>query len=242
MRILGIIPSRYASSRFPGKPLVEIQGKSMIRRVYEQARKTSSIERVIVATDDQRIFDHVQAFGGEVLMTNSDHRSGTDRCAEVAARLPEYEVVINIQGDEPFIQPRQIDLAVAPLLKTPEAQIATLAKQIMDIEMVHNPNVVKVVCNLNGRALYFSRNPIPYVRDRRAEEWLEAGRFFKHIGLYAFKSSILQQVAQLAPSELEKMEGLEQLRWLENGYSIEVSFTSEETLGIDRPEDLDKVR
>lgn len=242
MRILGIIPSRYASSRFPGKPLVEIRGKSMIQRVYEQARKTSSIERVIVATDDQRIFDHVQAFGGEVLMTRSDHRSGTDRCAEVAARLPEFELVINIQGDEPFIQPRQIDLAVAPLLQNPNAQIATLAKQITDIEMVHNPNVVKVACTLRGRALYFSRNPIPYVRDHQPEAWLEAGRFFKHIGLYAFKSSVLQEVAQLPASELESMEGLEQLRWLENGYSIEVSFTSEETLGIDRPEDLEKIR
>lgn len=214
----------------------------MIQRVYEQARKSSSIERVIVATDDQRIFDHVHAFGGEVLMTSSDHRSGTDRCAEVAARLPEFELVINIQGDEPFIRPQQIDLAVAPLLQIPDAQIATLAKQITDIEMVHNPNVVKVVCSLHGRALYFSRNPIPYVRDRRPEEWLETGRFFKHIGLYAFKSSVLQKIAQLPPSELESMEGLEQLRWLENGYSIEVSFTSEETLGIDRPEDLEKVR
>ena len=241
MRILGVIPARYASTRFPGKPLVDIQGKSMIQRVYEQAKKTSSIEQVIVATDDQRIFDHVTAFGGEVMITSMNHRSGTDRCAEVAARFPEFEFVINIQGDEPFIHPRQIDLTVAPLLKNSKAQIATLAKQITEIKMLHDPNIVKVICTLNGRALYFSRNPIPFVRDQQPENWLKAGRFYKHIGLYAFKNSILQEVAQLPPGRLEKMESLEQLRWLENGFSIEVSFTKEETIGIDRPEDLEGI-
>lgn len=242
MRILGIIPARYASSRFPGKPLVDIQGKSMIRRVYEQASQAGTVERVIVATDDQRIFEHVAGFGGEVLMTSEEHRSGTDRCAEVAARLPEFELVINIQGDEPFIQPEQIDRTVTPLINNPQAQIATLAKEIHESDKLFNPNIVKVVYSLDGKAMYFSRNPIPYVRDRAPEGWLAVGPFYKHIGLYAFRSEILQQVAQLSPSRLEQMEGLEQLRWLEHGFSIEVSLTELETIGIDRPEDLEHLR
>ena len=241
MKTLGVIPARYASTRFPGKPLVDIRGKSMIQRVYEQAKKTTSIKRVIVATDDKRIFDHVRTFGGEVMMTSTEHRSGTDRCAEIAAQMTDFEIVINIQGDEPFIQPQQIDLTVSPLLKNKKAQIATLAKKITDLKMLRDPNIVKVVCNLNRQALYFSRNPIPYVRNESPENWLETGQFYKHIGLYAFKSSVLQEVAQLEPSSLEKLESLEQLRWLENGYQIDISFTSQETIGIDRPEDLKQI-
>lgn len=210
----------------------------MIRRVYEQAGKAGTLERVIVATDDQRIFDHVTGFGGEVLMTRKDHRSGTDRCAEVAARLPEFDLVINIQGDEPFIQPEQIDRTLSPLIKNTQAQIATLAKQIDESGKLFNPNVVKVVFSHKGQAMYFSRNPIPYVRDRAPEGWLAAGPFYKHIGLYAFRRDILQDVARLSPTRLEQMEGLEQLRWLENGYAIEVTITELETIGIDRPEDL----
>lgn len=238
--IAAIIPARYASTRFPGKPLVEIQGKTMIQRVYEQASKVVAFNKVIVATDDQRIFDHVLSFGGEVEMTASYHASGTDRCAEVAAKLQDIDIVINIQGDEPFIQPVQIEAVINPFLKNKNIAISTLAKKLEDIEAVFYPNVVKVVFNQKQEALYFSRNPIPFVRGVPRENWLEKANFYKHIGLYGFKKETLLKLAQLPKGKLEQVESLEQLRWLEAGYSIYVGLTDLEAIGIDTPEDLER--
>lgn len=290
MKILGVIPARFASTRFLGKPLIDIDGKSMIQRVYEQAKKCKSLAHVVVATDDARIFDHVKSFGGDVLMTAETHQSGTDRCAEVVEKLnfelqtafldsdsapvigkitPHFEgiftAVINIQGDEPFIQPEQIEKIADILrggkikneklkmknrvnvetpnlkLETSAFDIATLAKKIIRQEDVENPNVVKVVCDSSGRALYFSRSPLPFLRNIDRENWSKSGQFFKHIGLYGYKTSVLLDIARLAPSNLEKLESLEQLRWLENGFSIGVAETDLETIGIDTPEDLVKL-
>jgi 3-deoxy-manno-octulosonate cytidylyltransferase (CMP-KDO synthetase) len=239
--ILGIIPARFASTRFPGKPLVDIRGKSMIQRVYEQASQARCLDKVVVATDDERIFRHVLGFGGEVRMTDPAHRSGTDRCAELAQMLPEAEIVLNIQGDEPFIQPQQIDLLVDTLLERPGFAIATLAKRIEEAEQLYNPNVVKVVFAPAQGALYFSRHPIPYLRGVPPEGWLAQHDFFKHIGLYGFRREALRSVAALPPSPLEEAESLEQLRWLENGWRIAVARTEWETTGIDTPEDLLKL-
>jgi len=236
---LGIIPARFASTRFPGKPLVEISGKTMVRRVYEQASQ-SALDEVVVATDDQRIFTHVQDFGGNVVMTSPAHRSGTDRCAEVAA-LPQYvdfEIIVNIQGDEPFIQPAQIDLAVGVLSKNKNCPIATLAKQIEMPGALFDPNAVKVVFGQNMQALYFSRSPVPFLRNFPQQDWLAKGAFYKHIGLYAFRREVLPALAALPPGRLELAESLEQLRWLENGFAIQIALTEFETTGIDVPEDL----
>jgi 3-deoxy-manno-octulosonate cytidylyltransferase (CMP-KDO synthetase) len=239
---LGIIPARFASTRFPGKPLVDIGGQTMIGRVYGQACK-SRLGKVVVATDDQCIFEHVQGLGGNVVMTSSSHLSGTDRCAEVAA-LPEYadfEVVVNIQGDEPFIQPAQIDLATDFLFQHSSYPIATLAKRIGREEELFNPNVVKVVFDKNRRALYFSRATLPHLRNVPTAAWWKEGAFYKHIGLYAFRREALLQVAALPVGRLEKNESLEQLRWLENGFSIGVALTEIESYGIDTPADLEKI-
>lgn len=240
--ILAVIPARYASTRFPGKPLAEIQGKSMIRRVYEQVALSGVAGNMVVATDHAGIFAHVQSFGGQAMMTRSDHPSGTDRCAEVAAQFPEAEIVLNIQGDEPFIQPRQIELLAETLLSATHAGIATLAKKITDPETLFNSNAVKVVGSVAGMALYFSRHPIPFLRGQAQEHWLQQHDFYKHIGLYAFRKSTLAALTRLSPSALERAESLEQLRWLENGYSIALGFTEMETIGIDTPEDLEKAR
>ena len=242
MKVLGVIPARYASTRFPGKPLVDIQGKSMIQRVYEQAIKAKSLSKVIVATDDERIFDHVKSFKGEVMMTLKVHQSGTDRCAEVINQLSlgAFEAVVNIQGDEPFINPSQID-SVVEVLKKEQFMIATLVKRVHTEGVILNPNIVKAVFSSEGKALYFSRSPIPYLRNTPIDEWLFKGEFYKHIGLYAYKSSILKEIALLSPSRLEQLESLEQLRWLENGYAIGIAETDLETIGIDTPEDLLKV-
>lgn len=239
--VVAIIPARYASTRFPGKPLADIWGKSMLQRVWEQARKTASVERVIVATDDERIYEHVRAFGGEVVMTRPDHRSGTDRCAEVVASIENAEIVLNIQGDEPFVQPEQIDLLVRTLTEGPSYPIATLVKRIRTTEELFNPNVVKAVFSQYRQALYFSRHPIPFVRGVAPEAWLEAGEFYKHLGLYAFRPDALWQIAQLPPSPLELAESLEQLRWLTHGYGIAIGITDLESAGIDTPEDLQRL-
>lgn len=246
MNILGIIPARYASTRFPAKPLVDINGKSMIRRVVEQARQAAALTRVVVATDDARIYDHVQKFGGEVVMTGTHHQSGTDRCQEVVEQLGgRYPYVVNIQGDEPFIQPRQIDLLASVLDGATE--LATLVKAITDPAVLLNPNSPKVVVSqTNGvlrEALYFSRQPIPYQRSQPAvgQAWLQQHTYWKHIGLYAYRTDILARITQLPPSLLETAEALEQLRWLENGYRIRVVETDLESYGIDTPEDLQKV-
>lgn len=240
MKVLGVIPARFESTRFPGKPLVDIQGKSMIARVYERCCQAAKLHRVIVATDDQRIYDHVKSFGGEVMMTSKNHRSGTDRCAEVSAEHPEVEIVVNIQGDEPFIDPKQIDQLIQLFDESSTVDIATLAKKIDSEKALLDPNLVKVVFNAKAQALYFSRSTIPYVRNLASSQWLRHHDFYKHIGIYAFKNEVLQKCAKLPQGRLEIMESLEQLRWLEAGYNIRVGLTELETLGIDTPEDLEK--
>ena len=243
MKTLVVIPARYASSRFPGKPLADINGKSMIRRTYEQAMQAASVDRVVVATDDERIVQHVRAFGGAVVLTAPDHPSGTDRVAEVAAAAgEEYPFVINVQGDEPFIPPAMIDQVLAPLRRG--STIATLAKEITDAAELHNPNVVKVVRDRRGKALYFSRLPVPYLRDRPvgATDELPAQTYYRHIGIYAFRAGALRDLAELEPTPLETAERLEQLRWLEHGYAVQVDITDMDSAGIDTPEQLATLR
>ena len=246
MKILGVIPARYASTRFPGKPLAMINGKSMIRRVYEQAVKASSLSKVVVATDDSRIFDHVAAFGGKVKMTSAGHQNGTARCQEVLNKINQetspdkYDVVINIQGDEPYIDPAQIDM-VSALFENPQTDIGTLVKKISTTIDLFDENIVKVVFNKDTNALYFSRQPIPFIRGAPKEEWLEQQTYYKHIGIYGYRADILNKIVLLKESELETAEKLEQLRWLENTYSISVDITEIESLAVDTPEDLLKL-
>lgn len=242
MKIIGIIPARYASTRFPGKPLVEIKGLSMIQRVYQQVEAANLITKTIVATDDERIFNHVQSFGGNVMMTAETHESGTERIAEVVKKINDnFDIAINIQGDEPFIQPQLIDDLANFLIENPSFNIATAAKKITDNKTLFNPNSVKVVFSQSGKALYFSRQTIPYIRGFEKENWLEQQDFFKHIGIYAFRTSTLLEIIQQPISNFEKSESLEQLRWLENDYIIGVLKTEFETIGIDTPEDLERV-
>ncbi|MBL7810202.1 MAG: 3-deoxy-manno-octulosonate cytidylyltransferase [Saprospiraceae bacterium] len=236
--ILAVIPARWASTRFPGKPLAIIAGKSMIQRVFEQVSQSTKVDKVIIATDDPRISAHVQAFDAEVVMTSSEHPSGTDRCAEVAKMFPEAKIVLNVQGDEPFILPQQIDLLADTLSNSSNANIATLVKKLEQPEQLFNPNVVKAVFSQTAQAIYFSRNPIPFVRGKEPAQWFESQSFYKHIGLYAYQRDSLLEITGLSPTPLEKSESLEQLRWLENGYKIAIGITHDETLGIDTPEDL----
>lgn len=238
--VVGIIPSRYASTRFPAKPLVDIAGKSMIQRVYEQASKAKLLSQVIVATDDQRIFDHVQGFGGKVMMTSAAHQTGTDRCAEVLSKLSGVDAVINIQGDEPFIEPEQID-QLAALFQKPETQIATLIKRIDDAEDLFSDTVIKVVKGANDRAIYFSRTAIPYIKGLDRSEWLAKGTFYKHIGIYAYRAEVLKTLSELPQTPLEKAESLEQLRWLENGFGIQLAETEHESNSVDTPADLERI-
>lgn len=240
MKVLAIIPSRYNSSRFPGKPLIDINGKTMIERVYNQTQKAKLVDKVIVATDDERIFQEVKRFKGNVLMTKNTHESGTERCGEVIEQEGNYDVIINIQGDEPLIDPNQIDDVLAAF-KNEDIKIATLIKELKDIDEVHNPNRVKVVLNKKSEAIYFSRNPIPFIANVPKEEWLEKAKFWKHIGIYAWRKTILEEIINLPSSLLEKQESLEQLRWLFNGYKIQTVVTTIETPNIDSPEDLEKV-
>ncbi|MBR3729943.1 MAG: 3-deoxy-manno-octulosonate cytidylyltransferase [Bacteroidales bacterium] len=237
MKVVGIIPARYASTRFPGKPLALIKGKPMIQRVYEQALK-SKLDAVVIATDDVRIADAVMDFGGQYVMTSPNHRSGTDRCCEALDLLKtKYDAVVNIQGDEPFIDPKQIDLLV-DLIVRDDTPLASLAKRIDDADELFSPNAVKVVVNQEGNAMYFSRNPIPFMRNIDRDEWLAKGRFYKHIGIYAYKADVLRQVARMEPSALEQAESLEQLRWLENGLAIRMALSDAENISIDTPDDL----
>lgn len=240
MKTLGIIPARFASTRFPGKPLALLGGRPVIQWVWEHAFETNSLDEVIVATDDARIADCVDRFGGKVQMTRPDHPSGTDRCAEVlAAQEPaHYGWVVNIQGDEPFLKPSAIDQLVGVLKASPAPDIATLARRITGTDQLFNPNVVKVVRAADGRALYFSRHPVPFFRDLERETWLEAYPYLQHIGLYGFRADVLLRLTGLPPGLLEKAESLEQLRWLDNGYSIAVALTDYLAVGIDTPEDL----
>ena len=240
MKILGIIPARYASTRFPAKALVDIAGKSMVQRVYEQAKKCGSLNDVIIATDDERIVEHVTSFNGKVLMTSTQHQSGTDRCAEVSAALPEFDVIINIQGDEPFINPEQI-AKVAACFTDQKTELATLVKKIETEEELKNPNTPKVVLNNRSEAVYFSRSVIPYIRGQELQNWLQHYTFYKHIGIYGYRTTILQAITKLPVSNLEKAECLEQLRWIENGYRIKVAETELETLSVDTPADLENI-
>ena len=238
MKFIAIIPARYASTRFPGKPLAILGGKPVIQRVYEQV--TSVIKDVYVATDDQRILDVVEAFGGKAIMTSPDHKSGTDRIEEAYNKIPgEWDVIINVQGDEPFIQPSQIE-ALCQCFNAEDTQIATLGKPFESMEAAQNPNSPKIVTDNNGFALYFSRSVIPHVRGKEPAEWLKHFPYLKHLGLYAYRTEVLHQVTQLPQSSLEIAESLEQLRWLQNGYRIRVGTTDVETVGIDTPEDLER--
>lgn len=239
-KYIGIIPARYASTRFPGKPLAIIQGKPMIQRVYDQASKVLDV--VYVATDDERIYKAVKEFGGRVIMTSPNHSSGTDRCAEAITLVEqelgeEFDVVLNIQGDEPFIEPQQISLLME-CFERPGTQIATLAKRATLPDEVLNPNRPKVVMGTDQQALYFSRSPIPFLRGHEKENWPRLAEFYLHIGLYAFRKEVLLEVTRLPQSSLEKAESLEQLRWLENGFHVAVRITKYDSFGIDTPEDL----
>jgi 3-deoxy-manno-octulosonate cytidylyltransferase (CMP-KDO synthetase) len=239
MKVVGIIPSRYASTRFPGKPLAMIKGKTMIHRVCEQAWK-SKLDAVVVATDDMRIAEEVLSFGGQYVLTDPMHRSGTDRCCEALDILEtQYDAVVNIQGDEPFIDPKEINLLV-DLISRDDTQLASLVKRIDDEEELFGSNKVKVVMDKSGNALYFSRNPIPFMRNLDHDKWLQKGEFYKHIGLYAYKAETLCQIAEMQSTKLEMAESLEQLRWLENGLSIRMGITPYESLSIDTQEDLEK--
>ncbi|MBK7957532.1 MAG: 3-deoxy-manno-octulosonate cytidylyltransferase [Bacteroidetes bacterium] len=242
MRVLGIIPARYSSSRFPGKPLIDIEGKSMIQRVYEQSMLCREMTDIIVATDDERIKSHVEAFKGRVVLTSPAHQNGTERCAEVMEAMENsYDLVINIQGDEPFINPLQISALVTCFQSNPTVEIGTLKKKIDSLELLLNHGVVKVVCDVNQRALYFSRSPIPFNRNAEPQEWLSDGHYYKHIGIYGYLPRILKQIVKLPMSSLERIESLEQLRWMENGFNIHVAETLHEAKSIDTPEDLDYV-
>lgn len=241
MKILGVIPARYASVRFPAKALAEIGGKSMIQRVYEQVKKSARIHTLVVATDDERIESHVKRFDGNVVMTSTSHKSGTDRCFEALTKTGEpFDYVINIQGDEPFIQPEQIDELAAILDGT--VQLGTMVKPITDTEVLFNENVPKAILNQNKDVLYFSRQTIPFLRGVPKEEWLSKHQYYKHIGIYAYRSDILEAITQLEVSTLEKAEALEQLRWLENGFSIRSVVTQFDSHGVDTPDDLETVK
>jgi 3-deoxy-manno-octulosonate cytidylyltransferase (CMP-KDO synthetase) len=243
MHILGIIPARYHSSRFPGKPLVDIAGKPMIQRVYEQALLSQTLSEVIVATDDERIMKAVEGFQGKAILTRSDHNSGTERCSEVVDSMQikgkTFDLVINIQGDEPYINPLQID-EVAACFDDPSVSIATLARRIESEKELFDPNVVKVVFGHAGDALYFSRHPIPYRQKVEKAQWLTGLAYFKHIGIYAYQPEVLKKITTLQSSILEQAESLEQLRWLENGFQIRVSKTHFDSHAIDTPDDLSK--
>lgn len=248
MNFIGIIPARFASTRFPGKPLVDMAGKPMIQRVYEQVQ--GLLDAVYVATDDKRIYDTVIDFGGKVVMTAETHQSGTDRCYEAYYKIrseqrevsSEQDIVINIQGDEPFIQAAQIE-ALKACFDDKNTQLATLVKAFTEedgFDALFNPNSPKVVLNQNSEAMYFSRSIIPYKRGAAHTEWLKSHTYYKHIGLYAYRAEVLKEITALPQSPLELVESLEQLRWLENGYKIKVGITTQETIGIDTPEDMEK--
>jgi 3-deoxy-manno-octulosonate cytidylyltransferase (CMP-KDO synthetase) len=236
-QVVVVIPSRYAATRLPGKPLVNLAGKPMVQRVYEQAKLAQTVHRVLVATDDQRIVDAVLAFGGEARMTRSDHRTGTERIAEVAAHEA-GDVFVNVQGDEPLIDPVAVDTAVAALLEDPPAQIATVATPIRHVPDIMDPNVVKTVLDFDSNALYFSRAPIPWVRDTPQKVHV---KYWKHLGLYVFQRDALLEYPTLPQGELEKIEQLEQLRWLENGWKIRVAEVEHDAVSVDAPEDVTRV-
>lgn len=241
--ILGLIPARYGSTRFPGKPLADIGGKPMIQRVYEQATKV--LKYVYVATDDERIENAVRQFGGKVIMTSSKHQSGTDRCTEALNKVEAtegktFEVVINIQGDEPFIDPSLLEILSGCFMSS-MTEIATLVKPLVNTKDLFDPNKPKVIFNPKYEAIYFSRSPIPYLRQFPQQEWASNHNYYLHIGLYGYRSDILREITNLPPSTLELAESLEQLRWIENGYTISVRTTTHESVSIDTPDDLEQI-
>lgn len=238
MKFIGIIPARYASTRFPGKPLALLGGKPVIQHVYEKV--AAVLEAAYVATDDERIYDVVKSFGGQVVMTRTDHKSGTDRIEEAIEKIGgEWDVVVNVQGDEPFVAKSQLD-TICHCFDDPTTQIATLGKPFESMEAVQNPNSPKIVVDNMGFAMYFSRSVIPYVRGKEMSTWLTHYPFLKHLGIYAYRKDVLRQVTQLPQSSLEIAESLEQLRWLQNGFKIKVGTTDVETVGIDTPQDLER--
>jgi 3-deoxy-manno-octulosonate cytidylyltransferase (CMP-KDO synthetase) len=243
MSFIAIIPSRYGSTRFPGKPLADINGKTMIQRVFEQASK--SFDTVYVATDDKRIAGAIESFGGKYIMTSRRHKSGTDRLAEAIEKIRElegkdFDVVVNVQGDEPFVQPEQFEQIKKPF-RFKRTQIATLAKPVINQEDIFNTNKPKVILNRKNEAIYFSRSPIPFVRGKREHKWIFQHQFFKHIGLYAYRYKVLKEIAALERTPLEIAESLEQLRWIENGYKIRVELTEHEAVSIDTKKDLERL-
>lgn len=243
-KFIAIIPARFGSSRFPGKPLADIAGKMMIHRVYERVVK--AVDEVWVATDDERIETAVRSFGGQVVMTSVDHTSGTDRCAEAVRKISIetgkiFDVVINVQGDEPFIQPGQITLLQKPFLENPQTEIATLIQPVTSLAVLMNPAEAKVALDIHGNAIFFSRLPIPMGFKSDQSEWIDRHNYFCHVGIYAYRTDILQQLSKLPEGNLEKAESLEQLRWLENGYKIKTEITNFVSVGIDTPEDLKKI-
>lgn len=243
MKIIGIVPARFGSTRFPGKPLADINGKSMIQRVYEQCIQATRLSRLVIATDDERIFNHVNDFGGNAVITSPQHQSGTDRCAEIMEKIgvEKWDVVINIQGDEPYIHPEQIDL-LCSTFDSEETKVATLVKKITSIDELFNHNNVKVILNKRKEAIYFSRTPIPYNRNFPEQEWLKYSTYYKHIGIYGYRTLTLLELSKLAKTNLEVTESLEQLRWIENGYSIRAEITSLESIAIDTPDDLLRIK
>ena len=239
--IVGIIPARYASTRFPGKPLIDIQGKKMLQRVYEQAAKSKYLNKVIVATDDERIFSHIKSFGGEVVMTAEHHPSGTDRCWDALQQLDaDFQYVINIQGDEPFIEPEQID-ELAKQLADGTTELATQMIAVDNHEILFDKGEVKIVLNTNNEALYFSRMVIPFIKGVDEKEWHQHHKYYRHVGMYAYRKDVLEKITRLPVSILEKAESLEQLRWVENGFKIKCVVTKYESHCIDTPEDVAKV-
>lgn len=242
MKILGVIPARFASSRFPGKPLADLLGKSMVQRVYLQCKKAKHLSDVVVATDHQQILEHVVSFGGRACLTSDKHPSGTDRCCEaLELQKGTFDFVVNIQGDEPFIDPQQIDLLCSSV--DDSAELATLIQRIITLGQLLSPNEAKVVLNAKKEAMYFSRSPIPFLQDSDQKEWLNQTVFYRHVGLYVYRHDILKKITLLPVSELEKAESLEQLRWIENGFKIKtVETDAEEGMCIDTPEDLEKAR
>jgi 3-deoxy-manno-octulosonate cytidylyltransferase (CMP-KDO synthetase) len=238
MGVLGIIPARYGSTRLPGKPLIKVHGKTIIERVYDRVHKSSCLSEVVVATDDIRIFNHVRKFGGHALITRLDHPSGTMRCAEVIETMSSFDLIINIQGDEPLINPAQIDQLCEFMREHSDFGIGTLIKKIDHTEDLTNPSVAKVVCGQHGKVLYFSRCPVPFIRDLPIQQWLSRYRFYRHIGMYAYRRDMLKRIGTLPPSDLEQAERLEQLNWIYHGFPVYAKETEYDSIGIDTPEDL----
>lgn len=240
MKIVGIIPARYASTRFPGKPLIDIKGKSMIRRVYEQVKK-SSLQKVVVATDDEKIYNHIIDFGGEAVMTGMHHESGTDRCFDALQQLDEkFDYVINVQGDEPLINPEQINELIE-VLQSSEVELATQMIKVNDCKTLFDKGEAKIVLNKKNEAIYFSRSVIPFIKNVDEKEWHLHHNYYRHVGMYAYRADVLEAVTKLSVSDLEKAESLEQLRWLENGFKIKCVETKYESHCIDTPEDIEAI-